>query len=59
MFDPNIIRLLFCANVALLCLAIYDFTIMPNDEVAFALGMSIAGTAASTWLLSIFGGIDE
>jgi hypothetical protein len=58
MFDPRVIRLLFVANVALLGLAMYDFTIMPNDEVAFALGMSIAGTAASTWLLSVVGDLD-
>ena len=58
MFDPRLIRLLFVANVALLGLAMYDFTIMPNDEVAFALGMSIAGTAASTWLLSVVGDLD-
>jgi len=59
MFEPNIIRLLFCANVALLGLAMYDFATMPTDEVAFALGMSIAGTAASTWLLSMFGDLGE
>ena len=58
MFDPRLIRLLFSANVALLGLAMYDFTIMPNDEVALALGMSIAGTAASTWLLSVVGDLD-
>lgn len=59
MFDPNIIRFLFIANLSLLGWAMYDFATMPNDEVAFALGMSIAGTAASTWLLSIYGGFDE
>lgn len=58
MVDLRVLRLLFVANVALLGLAMYDFTIMPNDEVAFELGMSIAGTAASTWLLSVVGDLD-
>jgi len=59
MFDPTLIRLLFCANVGVLSLALYDWTTMPNETVALALGLSIAGTAASTFLLSIFGDLGE
>ena len=58
MFDPTLIRVLFAGNVVVLGLSLHDFLVMPTETVALALSLSIAGTAASTFLLSIFGDLD-